>query len=59
MTEADFIRSLRVLAPHPAARGLADDAAVLEIGGETLVLTKDLMVEGVHWPPQQSAGPPQ
>ena len=54
MTEADFIRSLRALAPHPAARGLADDAAVLEIGGETLVLTKDLMVEGVHWPPQQS-----
>lgn len=54
MTEADFIRALRAIATAPAARGLADDAAVLDIGGETLVLTKDMMVEGVHWPPQQS-----
>ncbi|GAB5347900.1 thiamine-phosphate kinase [Alteriqipengyuania sp. 357] len=52
--EPAFIRSLRALACHSAARGLADDAAVLQIGGETLVLTKDMMVEGVHWPPQQS-----
>lgn len=34
---------------HPAARGLADDAAVLEFGGEALVITHDTMVEGVHW----------
>jgi len=54
MTEADFIAALRTLAPHPAARGLADDAAVIEIGSETLVLTKDMMVEGVHWPREQS-----
>ena len=46
--EIAFIDSLRELAAHPAARGLADDAAVLEIGGESLVLTKDVMVEGVH-----------
>mgnify|MGYP003111030154 CR=1 FL=1 len=52
--EFAFIEGLRKLAVHPAARGLADDAAVIEIGGETLVLTKDLMVEGVHWLPQQS-----
>ena len=52
--EIAFIDGLRELAAHPAARGLTDDAAVLEIGGETLVLTKDVMVEGVHWPPQQS-----
>jgi len=52
--EPAFIQSLRALATHPAARGLADDAAVLEIGGETLVLTKDMMVEGVHWPREQS-----
>lgn len=52
--EIAFIDSLRELTAHPAARGLADDAAVLEIGGESLVLTKDVMVEGVHWPPQQS-----
>jgi thiamine-monophosphate kinase len=28
-----------------------DDAAVLEVGGETLVLTHDLLVEGVHFLP--------
>lgn len=49
--ETEFINSLRALAHHPAARGLADDAAVLEVGGETLVLTHDTMVEGVHFLP--------
>jgi thiamine-monophosphate kinase len=44
---------LRGLATHPAARGLADDAAVLEVGGETLILTYDAMVEGVHFLPGQ------
>lgn len=47
--EAAFIAALRGLASHPAARGLADDCAVLEFGGETLILTHDMMVEGVHW----------
>ena len=51
--EADFIASLRTLATHPAARSLADDCAVLEIGSETLILTHDMMVEGVHWLPSQ------
>lgn len=41
------------MATHPAARALADDCAVLEIGGETLVLTHDTMVEGVHFLPGQ------
>ena len=27
---------------------------MLEFGSETLILTKDMMVEGVHWPAQQS-----
>src|SRR5919112_1274079 len=49
--ESDFIESLRALATHPAARGLADDAAVLEIAGRTLVLTHDMLVEGVHYLP--------
>jgi len=44
-TEPTFIASLRALATHPAARGLADDAAVL---GD-LVLTHDVIVEGVHF----------
>ena len=51
--EASFIAALRTLATHPAARSLADDCAVLEVGGETLVLTHDMMVEGVHWLPGQ------
>ncbi|MGX7951852.1 thiamine-phosphate kinase [Tsuneonella sp. HG249] len=51
--EAAFIEALRRLATHPAARGLADDCAVLAFGSETLVLTHDTMVEGVHWLPGQ------
>ncbi|HEX8532974.1 MAG TPA: thiamine-phosphate kinase [Allosphingosinicella sp.] len=47
--EAAFLTALRGLATHPAARGLADDAAVLEIGGATLILTHDMLVEGVHY----------
>lgn len=47
--ELSFIAALRALATHPAARELADDAAALEVGGETLVLTHDAMVEGRHW----------
>jgi len=49
MNEADFIAALRSLPLHPGARGLADDAAVIEIGGETLVLTHDVMAEGTHF----------
>lgn len=52
-TELSFIAALRSIATHTAARGLADDAAVLEIGGEALVLTHDAMVEGRHWLPSQ------
>ena len=43
--ELDFIEALRAFATHPAARGLADDAAVL---GD-LVLTHDSIAEGVHF----------
>jgi thiamine-monophosphate kinase len=43
--EDAFIQQLRTIAVHPAARGLADDAAVL---GD-LVLTHDMIVEGVHF----------
>lgn len=47
--ELPFIAALRRLATHPAARNLDDDAAVLDVGGETLVLTHDMMAEGVHF----------
>ena len=51
--EGSFIAALRALATNPAARNLADDCAVLEIGTETLILTHDMMVEGIHWLPGQ------
>jgi thiamine-monophosphate kinase len=54
--EANFIQWLRDLATHPAARGLLDDAAVLEFGGRTLVLTHDMLVEGVHYRPDDPPG---
>jgi thiamine-monophosphate kinase len=51
--ELDFIARLRVLASHPAARGLDDDCAVLPLGSETLILTHDAMAQGVHYLPDQ------
>lgn len=54
--ESRFIAALQGLASHPGARGLADDAAVLKLGEETLVLTHDTMVEGVHSLPGQDPG---
>jgi thiamine-monophosphate kinase len=48
-SEAAFIAALREIATAPGARGLMDDAAVLDIGGARLVLTMDAIVEGVHF----------
>lgn len=47
--ELALIAALRKLATHPGARGLDDDCAVIEFGGEALVLTHDVMAEGVHF----------
>lgn len=49
MNEAAFIAALRTLPLHPGAQDLRDDAAVIEIGGEALVLTHDAIAEGVHY----------
>ncbi|MEW4467968.1 thiamine-phosphate kinase [Parasphingorhabdus sp. JC815] len=49
LTEFDFIDQLKTLATHPAARGLADDAAVLPFGRHKLVMTHDMLVEDVHF----------
>ncbi|MFM9853309.1 MAG: thiamine-phosphate kinase [Sphingomonadaceae bacterium] len=55
MDEADFIAALRAVAVDPAARGLADDVAVI---GD-LVFSHDMIVEGVHYlasdPPESVA----
>jgi thiamine-monophosphate kinase len=49
--ETDFITQLRTIATHDAARGLLDDAAVISVGGQRLVITHDMLVEGVHFLP--------
>jgi thiamine-monophosphate kinase len=56
MNEAAFIKALRRLADNPAARGLADDAAVLTPQPGALVLTHDMLVEGVHFLGSDPAG---
>ncbi len=48
--ETDFISGLRAIATDPGARGLMDDAAML---GD-LVLTHDMIVEGVHFLPDDA-----
>ena len=50
-SEFALIEALRAIATSAGARGLADDAAVIAIGGEQLVLTLDTLVEGVHYLP--------
>ena len=51
MNESTFIGLMRAIATDPEARGLLDDTAVIEFGTETLILTHDMMAEGVHWLP--------
>lgn len=47
MRESDVIARLRQIATHEAARGLMDDAALLD----DLVLTHDSIAEGIHFLP--------
>jgi thiamine-monophosphate kinase len=54
--ESPFIAAMRALAQSAAARGLDDDVAVLEIGGAKIVLTHDMIVQGMHYLPTD---PPQ
>lgn len=49
MNETEFIAALRALPLHSGARGLEDDCAVLEIGGETLILNHDAIAQGTHF----------
>jgi thiamine-monophosphate kinase len=50
-SESAFIALMRSITHDPAARDLMDDTAVIELGSETLILTHDMMAEGVHWLP--------
>ena len=52
MNERQALERLRRIATHPAARGLLDDAAVLD----GLVITHDSIAEGVHF---LSSDPPE
>ncbi|HUE79847.1 MAG TPA: thiamine-phosphate kinase [Sphingomicrobium sp.] len=51
MNEAEAIERIRSFATDPAARGLADDAALFE----GLVITHDTIAEGVHFLPTDPA----
>ena len=48
-TESAFINILRGFAKDPAARGLLDDVAVVEMGDSCLIITHDMMAEDVHF----------
>lgn len=51
MNEAEFIAALRALPLHPGARDLEDDCALIDIGGETLVINHEMMAEDTHFLP--------
>jgi thiamine-monophosphate kinase len=53
--ERDFIAALRAFATHPAARGLSDDAAVLSLPAGEIVVTHDILAEGIHYLPATAA----
>ena len=52
--ESAFIEALKAIATHPGARGLNDDTAVLVVGDTTLVLTHDMIAQGVHYLPDSA-----
>lgn len=49
--EFAFLTALRGIATHPAAAGLDDDTAQLDLPAGRLILTTDTMVERVHYRP--------
>lgn len=53
--EFAFLAALRAIATHPAAAGLADDTAQLDVAAGRLILTSDTLVERVHFRPHDPA----
>ncbi len=53
--EFAFLTALRTIATHPAAAGLADDTAQLDVAAGRLILTTDTLVAGVHYRPHDPA----
>lgn len=51
-SESEFLAALRTMPLHPGARGLEDDCALIELGGETLILNHEMMAEGTHFRPE-------
>jgi thiamine-monophosphate kinase len=51
MNENEFLASLKTLPLHPGARGLEDDCAIIDMGGESLIITTDMMAEDTHFLP--------
>lgn len=49
MIEREFIDLLKNMPLHDGARGLNDDAAIIPIGDTNIIITKDMMVQGVHY----------
>ncbi len=55
--EAAFISALRAIVSHPGARNLMDDAAVIAPPiGRDLVITHDMIAEGIHFLPDDPPG---
>ena len=48
-SESTFVDLMRAMATDPGARSLLDDTAAIDLGNESLILTHDMMAEGVHW----------
>jgi thiamine-monophosphate kinase len=55
LTEFEFLACLREVPLHAGARDLCDDAAAVPGFDGTLVLTHDMIVEGVHFLPDDPA----
>lgn len=49
--EAGFLQMLRAMADSDIARNFDDDVAVLDMGEDSLIFTKDVLVANVHYLP--------